>query len=45
MSTNEETLKAVEASLEKYFHENTEILETFQFIPGDIALDIVKMEL
>ncbi|GMY20410.1 putative F-box protein At1g49610 [Fagus crenata] len=44
VSTNEETLKAVEASLEKYFHENTEILETFQFIPGDIALDIVKME-
>jgi hypothetical protein len=32
-----QTLKAVKESLEKYFHENTEILESFQFLYGNIA--------
>ncbi|GMY20406.1 putative F-box protein At1g49610 [Fagus crenata] len=34
---DEETLKAKEASLEKYFKENAEILETFQFLRSDIS--------
>jgi seryl-tRNA(Sec) selenium transferase len=34
---DEETLKAKEASLEKYFKENAEILETLQFLRSDIS--------
>ena len=34
---DEETLKAKEASLEKYFKENVEILETLQFLRSDIS--------
>ena len=32
-STNEETLKADEETLEKYFYENAKILESFEFHP------------
>ena len=34
---DKETLKAEEIGLEKYFNENTEILESFQFLSGVIA--------
>uniref|UniRef100_A0A7N2L8N5 Uncharacterized protein n=1 Tax=Quercus lobata TaxID=97700 RepID=A0A7N2L8N5_QUELO len=34
---DKETLKAKETRLEKYFNENTEILESFQFLYGIVA--------
>ncbi|KAK7852036.1 hypothetical protein CFP56_040302 [Quercus suber] len=37
LSADEETQKADEESLEKYFHENTESLESFQFLSSGIA--------
>ena len=40
MSADKETQKADEESLEKYFHENTESLESFQFLSGGIASNV-----
>ena len=40
MSADDETQKADEESLEKYFHENTERLESFQFLSGGIASNV-----
>ncbi|KAL0005355.1 hypothetical protein SO802_012916 [Lithocarpus litseifolius] len=37
IAADEETLKAEEISLQKYFYENTEILESFQFLSGVVA--------
>ncbi|KAK7848962.1 hypothetical protein CFP56_003961 [Quercus suber] len=41
LSADEETQKADEESLEKYFHENTESLESFQFLSSGIASYVV----
>uniref|UniRef100_A0A7N2L8A6 Uncharacterized protein n=1 Tax=Quercus lobata TaxID=97700 RepID=A0A7N2L8A6_QUELO len=37
IAADKETLKAEEIGLEKYFNENTKILESFQFLSGVVA--------
>ena len=44
MFAAEETQKANEESLEKYFHENTESLESFQFLFGGIASNVSEQK-